>query len=108
MAKNGATVSLYIPSDPGIFYRFSQYLVSTRAMLKYFTIREIEYLRASEHRNHVASLTGLIKGVFAADEIKIYSFPKISLGWNSRLFQVFSIRVLKPTQSESDEESLNA
>jgi ubiquinone/menaquinone biosynthesis C-methylase UbiE len=107
VAKNGATVNIYIPSDPGIFYRFSQYLVSTRAMLKYFTSTEVKYLRASEHRNHVASLTGLIKGVFAADEIEIYSFPKINLGWNSRLFQIFSIRVLKPAQSELDGENIN-
>jgi phosphatidylethanolamine/phosphatidyl-N-methylethanolamine N-methyltransferase len=107
VAKNGAIVNIYIPSDPGIFYRFSQHLVSTRVMLKYFTSTEIKYLRASEHRNHVASLTGLIKGVFAADLIEIYSFPKISLGWNSRLFQIFTIRVLKHSQSKLDGDGTN-
>jgi phosphatidylethanolamine/phosphatidyl-N-methylethanolamine N-methyltransferase len=88
-------IDLYIPSDPGIIYRIAQHLVSTRAMKNHFSSSEIKFLRASEHRNHVASLSGLIKGVFSGDEISTYSFPKINLGWNTRLFQIYSIKVKK-------------
>jgi ubiquinone/menaquinone biosynthesis C-methylase UbiE len=92
---NNGIISIYLPSDPGFLYRLTQFLVSTRSLKKYFTLSEIKYLRANEHRNHVASISGLISGVFADDKIKINSFPKINFGWNTRLFQTYTIQVQK-------------
>lgn len=92
---NDGIISIYLPSDPGFLYRLSQFLVSTRSLKKYLTLPEIKYLRANEHRNHVASISGLISGVFANDRIEKDSFPKINFGWNTRLFQTYFIKVHK-------------
>ena len=95
VTANDGLISIYVPSDPGMIYRLAQAIVSTRALRDYFSSSEIRFLRAGEHRNHVASLTGLIKGIFENDAISVRSFPKVNIGWNTRLFQIFSIRVIK-------------
>jgi ubiquinone/menaquinone biosynthesis C-methylase UbiE len=95
VTANDGLISIYVPSDPGMIYRLAQAIVSTRALRQYFSSSEIRFLRSGEHRNHVASLTGLIKGIFENDEISVRSCPKVNFGWNTRLFQIFSIRVVK-------------
>ena len=95
VTKNSGIVTLYLPADPGLLYRFSQFFVSTLSLRKSFTIAEIRYLRASEHRNHILSITGLIHGIFANDLIKKRAFPKFNFGWNTRLFEIYSIQIRK-------------
>jgi phosphatidylethanolamine/phosphatidyl-N-methylethanolamine N-methyltransferase len=92
---DGGSVSVYLPSDPGIMYRIAQALVSTSSLRKYFSKKEISFLRAGEHRNHVQSLTRLIEGVFAEDSLKKYSFPLINLGWNFNFFYIYQITISK-------------
>ena len=94
---NGGTVSIYLPADPGLIYRFAQAVFSTSTLKKYFNKKEISFLRAGEHRNHVQSLSGLIEGVFSADRIEKKSFPRLNLGWNSVLFYIFQITINKAT-----------
>jgi ubiquinone/menaquinone biosynthesis C-methylase UbiE len=95
VTANDGLISIYIPSDPGMIYRLAQMIVSTRALREYFSSSEIRFLRAGEHRNHVASLSGLIHGIFENDVVSVQSFPKVNTGWNTRLFQIYSIRILK-------------
>ena len=99
VTKNNGIITIYLPSDPGALYRFSQFFVSTLSLKKSFSLDEIRFLRASEHRNHVSSIAGLIKGVFANDLIKTRTFPKVNFGWNMQLFQIYTIQVRKKTKS---------
>jgi phosphatidylethanolamine/phosphatidyl-N-methylethanolamine N-methyltransferase len=93
VTKAGGILTLYLPADPGLLYRFSQFFVTTLSLKKYFSKAEIRYLRASEHRNHIESITGLINGIFANDLIKKRSFPRLNIGWNTRLFEIYSIQI---------------
>ena len=95
VTKNNGIITIYLPADPGALYRFSQFFVSTLSLKKSFSFDEIRFLRASEHRNHVSSIAGLIKGVFANDLIKMRAFPKVNFGWNLRFFQIYTIQVRK-------------
>lgn len=95
VTKNSGVLTLYVPADPGLLYRFLQFFVSTLSLRKSFSMAEIRYLRASEHRNHVSSITGLIHGVFVNDLIKKRAFPKFNVGWNTRLFEIYTIHVQK-------------
>jgi SAM-dependent methyltransferase len=93
--KDEGLVTIYLPSDPGILYRAAQNLVSNQTFLKFFSKQEIKFLRACQHRNHVASLIDMIESLFEFDDITWTSFPKINIGWNTRFFQICSIRVNK-------------
>lgn len=95
VAKHGCLVSIYLPSDPGLLYRFAQRAVSTQALLEFFNKKEIAMLRAGEHRNHAGSLAGLIEGVFSNDSIKVKFYPFFGFGWNFSLFRVYSIKINK-------------
>jgi ubiquinone/menaquinone biosynthesis C-methylase UbiE len=93
--KNKGLVTIYLPSDPGILYRAAQNIVSNHTFLKYFSKQEIKFLRACQHRNHIASIIVMIESIFEFDDITWKSFPKVNFGWNTRFFQICSIRVNK-------------
>ena len=95
VTKNSGSITIYLPADPGLLYRFSQFFVSTLSLRKSFSMAEIRYLRASEHRNHVSSIAGLIHGIFANDLIKKRAFPRFNMGWNTSLFEIYTIEVRK-------------
>lgn len=95
VGANKGLISIYLPSDPGFVYRFAQRIVSTQALLEFFSKKEIVMLRAGEHRNHAGSLAGLIQGVFSEDSITVKSFPFFGLGWNFSLFRIYSISLNK-------------
>jgi ubiquinone/menaquinone biosynthesis C-methylase UbiE len=95
VVKCGGLVSIYVPSDPGLIYRLAQTLFSTISFRDFFSDQEIKFLRATEHRNHVGSLIGMIIGVFEFDKVSQRSFPKYTPGWNTRIFDVFQIEVEK-------------
>jgi len=103
VTRDGGLINVYIPSDPGLMYRILQTIISTRRFRNHFSDSEIRFLRAAEHRNHVASISSLLLGIFSDDEISIRSFPKINFGWNSRIFQIFNIRVVKSNQNQDNE-----
>lgn len=95
VAKNGASISIYLPSDPGLLYRFAQYLSSNRKLRKFFSKSELQILRGLEHRNHVASLEAMIRDTFYKDKIFRYDFP-FKASWNLRLFTIYQIEISKP------------
>ena len=95
VAKNGGLVSIYIPSDPGMFYRILKHIFSGRAYRKFFSKQELDFLRNVEHRNHVASLSAMIRGVFSDDLVDVKTFPFFLTSWNTRLFQIWNITIMK-------------
>ena len=95
VARSEGVLSIYVPADPGIFYRFTRMI----AMIKKNKIRLIsgdvlkrKVLNAIEHPNHVQAIRDLIEYFFRKDNIKVSIFPfKIDL-WNLNLFYVYQIK----------------
>ena len=94
VVRNGGTISIYLPADPGLLYRVAQTIGSTRKLRKHFTKMELLILRGLEHRNHFASLAAMIRGTFYSDDIRIFGVPKY-LPWNFSLFRIYQIEVVK-------------
>ena len=97
VTKPGGFVSIYIPSDPGILYRFAQYFGTGIKMKK--SLKRIEadfsvgYLRGIEHRNHVLSLQNMLLEVFKGDAISKVRRPIPFFSWNFSFYTVYHIRI---------------
>jgi len=72
--KPGGTLSIMLPTDPGIVFRFSRKVFSDRN-LKKLGIENISYLRAMEHRNHYLAIVAILRNSFELDMIRTRGFP---------------------------------
>jgi len=75
VAKNGGKISVLLPNDPGIMYRFLRSLTTSRRAKRANLSRESNFIHALEHRNHFLQLRVLLKEVFINDIIKVRAFP---------------------------------
>ncbi len=95
VTRSQGVISIYVPADPGILYRFVRMI----AMIKKNKLRlnsgEVfnrKVLNAIEHPNHVQGIRDLIEYFFRKDHIKVSIFPfKINL-WNLNLFYIYQIK----------------
>ena len=94
VVKPGGVLSIFLPCDPGVLWRFG------RALTTFRTIRAMGYSQletrvmfACDHPNQVASLRWMLEGTFANDDVSIHRFPFGPLdSWNANLFMTFQIR----------------
>ncbi len=95
VTKDQGTISIYLPSDPGILYRFTRKIAMFRKKeirLETGQIINRNVLHAIEHPNHIQAIRDLIMYLFRNDEIKATIFPfKIDM-WNLNLFYVYQIK----------------
>jgi ubiquinone/menaquinone biosynthesis C-methylase UbiE len=95
--RNGGTISIYLPNDPGFLYRiirhFAAHLKYARKTKRPMSV--IKYLWAVEHKNHVLGLSIIIKNVFKNDAIIHRSYPFHFGSWNLNIFQIFQIEISK-------------
>lgn len=91
----GGLVSIYVPFDPGMLYRYIRHWVSHRKQshLGGFSMRETKALWAREHLNHAPGLMQSIKEVFGEDQIRSHRWPFPFFSWNFNLFIVYQIVV---------------
>ena len=92
VTKQNGVISILLPSDPGLIFRIIRKITADR-YLKKQGIVNIKFLRATEHRNHVQSLDGMIMHVFQEDSITKRSYPIDRLSWNFSLFTIYQIKV---------------
>jgi ubiquinone/menaquinone biosynthesis C-methylase UbiE len=95
--RDGGILSVYLPNDPGMVYRWIRHF---GAHMKYAKktkrkISEIKFLWAVEHKNHVLGLNTIVKMIFRNDVIRRRSYPLPLGSWNVNLFQIFQIYVNK-------------
>lgn len=97
VVKDGGNVSIYLPHDPGMFYRWIRHFVAHRKLKKTTnnSMSGIKYLWALEHRNHYLGLQIIIKEIFKNDSIKIVRSPIRIASWNFNLFSTIQIKVSK-------------
>lgn len=96
VVRPGGTISIYLPSDPGMLYRAVRWGTTHRYQRKLERegrLKDHLYLWAREHPNHVLGLRQLIRVNFAKDGVdrKVFPFPMLSWNWN--FFEVYRIRV---------------
>ena len=95
--RNGGLLSLYLPNDPGMVYRWIRHFGAHKKYAKKTKrpIAEIKYLWAIEHQNHVLGLSTIIKNIFQGDSVRRRSYPLPMGSWNLNLFQIYQISITK-------------
>ena len=93
VVKPGGIVDLYLPCDPGIFYRLIRHWFSHRKQHRAMEIpmSEIKYLWASEHPNHIWGIRCMILKIFAGSKVKVTRFPFRIFGPSMNLFFTYRI-----------------
>ncbi len=97
VVSNGGQISIYLPHDPGLVYRwirhwFSHYKIK---QINKSTMKEVKCLWSLEHRNHYLSLYYMISKVFENDTVVKRNYPIPWLSWNLDLYSVFQITISK-------------
>jgi phosphatidylethanolamine/phosphatidyl-N-methylethanolamine N-methyltransferase len=97
VAKDQAQISIYLPCDPGMLYRWIRHWTSHRKQVAILdtSMKEVKYLWSQEHPNHYLGILSAIKMIFKDDVIKIRKYPIPWLGWNTNLFSTISIKIQK-------------
>lgn len=95
--RDGGELSIYLPNDPGMIYRWIRHLGAHKKYAKRTKrpIAEIKYLWAIEHQNHVLGISTVIRQTFKGDSIRRRSYPLPLGSWNLNLFQIFQIVINK-------------
>lgn len=74
-APGGGHVTVFVPTDPGLAYRFGKALTSGRAASRR-GIRDLHRLvDAIDHRNHFRSILVQLLHVFGGDEVTVDWYP---------------------------------
>jgi SAM-dependent methyltransferase len=97
VCSGGGLVSIYIPFDPGMLYRYVRHVVShlKQSRVARISLRETKELWAREHINHALGLMNNVREVFMNDSITARRWPFPWLSWNFNLFVVYQIRIEK-------------
>lgn len=87
--RPGGTVSIYIPSEPGMLLRLVRRVVMVPKSRKLGQDHLGTVFR--DHRNHFPGMKVMIDSVFARDRINRRRYPMPGLGWNFSLFEIVHI-----------------
>jgi SAM-dependent methyltransferase len=91
--KPGGLISIYLPCDPGIIYRFMRKIFTMRSAKKLGL--DYEFINSLEHKNHFHALNLQISKVFKVDKTKGNYWPFHIANWNLNFYRVYQITVLK-------------
>jgi ubiquinone/menaquinone biosynthesis C-methylase UbiE len=94
VSKNGSTIHIYVPCEPGISLRFFRFLITAPAVKK-LGYKGFDLFMAREHRNSALNLMKYINVVFKSSHIAKIKRPFPFLSWNLNLFYIFEIEVKK-------------
>jgi phosphatidylethanolamine/phosphatidyl-N-methylethanolamine N-methyltransferase len=95
--RNGGVLSVFLPNDPGMLYRWIRHFAAHKKYAKKTKrpIDEIKFLWAIEHKNHVLGISTVVKRIFQSDIVSRRLNPFPFLSWNFNLFQIYQIKVNK-------------
>ena len=85
-------ISILLPCDPGLAYRFAKSVGPHRAWAK-AGISNVDFYHYTQHRNHFPGIKSAIFEVFRTDEVKIRYWPFRFKSWNMNLFTVIQIQI---------------
>lgn len=91
VTKPGGSISIYLPTEPGMLLRFLRHFaVAPKSKRHGQDHLSIVY---RDHRNHYPGMKHMIKTVFVDDQVRFKRFPTRFLGWNFALFEIVQITV---------------
>ena len=95
--RDGGVLSVFIPNDPGMVYRWIRHFSAHKKYAKKTQrkITEIKYLWALEHKNHVLGISKVLEMVFQSDDVRKRTYPLPLGSWNINLFQIYQVQVRK-------------
>lgn len=95
VVKPGGLISIYLPCDPGIVYRWLRHFGShlKQARKSKSSLSAVKHLWALEHRNHFLSISIMTKECFGRENIKTFRYPIQWFSWNLNLFVILQIRI---------------
>jgi len=94
VTKSGGLISIYLPCDPGVLYRFLRWLILLNRLRKL----KLDYalVNAIEHSNHFDSILKQTKNVFASDQLEIRYWPlRMLKSWNINVCTIIQCKVIK-------------
>lgn len=93
VVKPGGTISIYLPSEPGILLRFLRHVaVAPKSKRNGQDHLAVVY---RDHRNHYPGMKQMVRTVFGRDKVVRKRFPTRWLGWNLSLFEIVHVTVKK-------------
>lgn len=91
IVKPGGSISVYVPTEPGMLLRFLRHVaVAPKSKRHGQDHLSIVY---RDHRNHYPGMKHMIRTVFPNDRIRRRRFPTRFFGWNFSLFEIVHIQV---------------
>ncbi len=94
VTKPGGLVSLTLPCDPGMLYRFGKAVGPYRTLRRQHPKVDPRLFHYGQHRNHYPGLITLIDHYFANDNVTRRQWPLPVATWNFNLFTIFQIRIV--------------
>jgi len=91
VVKPGGSISVYLPSEPGILLRFLRHAAVAPKSKRHGQDHLAVVYR--DHRNHYPGMKQMIRTVFGRDKVVRRRFPTRWLGWNLSLFEIVHITV---------------
>lgn len=91
VVRPGGSISIYVPSEPGILLRLLRHAAVAPKSKKFGQDHIAIVYR--DHRNHFPGMREMIKTVFREDHVRRRRFPFRFLGWNLSLFEIYHITV---------------
>jgi len=96
VVRPGGEISIYLPYDPGMAYRWVRWCTTHRVQRRLERRGQLEdhlYMWAREHRNHVLALKQLIRHHAAGHQTASRRYPFPLLTWNANLYEILHITV---------------
>lgn len=87
-------ISILVPCDPGLAYRFAKRIGPYRKW-RAAGIPNPNFYHYAQHRNHFPGIASIIQEVFELDETTTRYWPFGAKSWNLNLFTTTQIRVSK-------------
>jgi len=94
VTKHNGLISILVPCDPGLAYRFAKSIGPSRKWRR-AGISNPKFYHYTQHRNHFPGIESIIQEVFGTDDLQIRYWPFRIKTWNINLFTTSQISVIK-------------
>jgi phosphatidylethanolamine/phosphatidyl-N-methylethanolamine N-methyltransferase len=91
VVRSGGLVTILVPTDPGLAYRWGKALTSGRAARRYGLAESQRLVSALDHRNHFLSIRTQLHHVFREDTVRMDWHPLRVPFMNANAFVVFRV-----------------
>jgi SAM-dependent methyltransferase len=95
VTKVDGIISISVPNDPGIFYRFLRQVTSVRKAKKFNLQEQLSLVHSLEHKNHFWAIDTILRWVFASQEISRKSYPGLMKYWQLNFLTIYTIKKIE-------------